>query len=657
VVAGGLAVLPQTSASAAGVVTGGASAYEDTFLALYDKLHAAGNGYFSPEGVPYHSIEKIMVEAPDWGHQTTSEGFSYYLWLEAQYGRIKGDWAPFNKAWDTMEKYMIPSRDKFKFANYNTSDGSDYAPEGDQPSAYPVTRDPAVQVGSDPIYSELSSAYGAGSLYGMHWLLDTDNAYGFGECGDGTTKPAFINTFQRGPQESTWETVTQPSCETFKFGSANGFLPIFMKETAYAQQWRFTDAPDADARAIQAAYWALTWAKEQGKASAVSATVAKAAKMGDYLRYAMYDKHFKKPGCTSTSCAAATGKEGSTYLINWYYAWGGAMDGSWAFLIGSSGFHQGYQNPLAAYALSTVPELTPKGATAKADWATALTRQIEFLTWLQSSEGAFAGGANNSWNGRYEAGTGPRFYGLAYDWQPVWHDPPSNRWFGFQAWGVERLAEYYYISKDAKVKPLLDKWVKWAMANTTVSATDYQIPSDLTWTGAPSGDWTSSASTANNTGLHVSIQNYTNDVGVAGAYARLLTYYSAATGDAASGAMAKSLLDALLAREDAKGIVVAETRKDYNRFGAVTGADKLFIPAGFTGTMPNGDKIDSSSTFISIRTFMKKDPDWAKVQTYLDGGAAPTFTYHRFWSQVDIATAFADYARLIDAPAAAAAAS
>jgi Glycosyl hydrolase family 48 len=547
---------------------------------------------------------------------------------------------------------MIPSRDKFKFGNYNTSDGSDYAPEGDQPSDYPVTREPNVKVGSDPIYSELKAAYGEGSLYGMHWIIDTDNAYGFGECGDGKTKPAYINTFQRGAQESTWETVTQPSCENFKFGSANGFLPIFMKEDSYSKQWRFTDAPDADARAVQAAYWALTWAKEQGKASAVSATVAKAAKMGDYLRYAMYDKHFKKPGCTSPSCPAATGKEGSTYLISWYYAWGGAMDGAWAFLIGSSGFHQGYQNPLAAYVLSTVPELTPKGATAKQDWATATKRQVEFLTWLQSAEGAFAGGANNSWNGRYEAGEGPRFYGLAYDWAPVWRDPPSNRWFGFQAWGIERLAEYYYLSKDAKTKPLLDKWVKWALSHTTVADGDVQFPNDLTWTGTPSGNWTSSSSTVNNTGLHVTVENYTNDLGVTGAYARLLTYYSAATGNKEAATMAKALLDSVLTRVDAKGFAVEETRKDYNRFGKVDGDDALYVPSGFTGKMPNGDVINSESTFISIRTFMKKDPEWKKVQSYLDGGDPPTFTYHRFWAQVDVGTALADYARLIDAPAA-----
>ena len=44
-------------------------------------------------------------------------------------------------------------------------------------------------LGKDPIASELSSAYGTSDIYGMHWIIDVDNVYGFGRCGDGTTKP------------------------------------------------------------------------------------------------------------------------------------------------------------------------------------------------------------------------------------------------------------------------------------------------------------------------------------------------------------------------------------------------------------------------------------------------------------------------------------
>src|SRR5258708_6500674 len=58
-------------------------AYAKQFLDLYNKIKSSSNGYFSPSGVPYHSVETLMVEAPDHGHETTSEAFSYWMWLEA----------------------------------------------------------------------------------------------------------------------------------------------------------------------------------------------------------------------------------------------------------------------------------------------------------------------------------------------------------------------------------------------------------------------------------------------------------------------------------------------------------------------------------------------------------------------------------------------
>ena len=75
--------------------------------------------------------------------------------------------------------------------------------------------------------------------------------------------------------------------------------------------------------------------------------------MGDYLRYAFYDKYFKSLGCASPSCATSSAKNGMTGLLSWYFAWGGASDGAWSWRIGSSHNHGGYQNPLAAWALST----------------------------------------------------------------------------------------------------------------------------------------------------------------------------------------------------------------------------------------------------------------------------------------------------------------
>ena len=302
-------------------VTGGE--YTQRFLTMYNKIHDPANGYFSAQGIPYHSVETLIVEAPDYGHETTSEAYSFWVWLEAEYGQATGDWAPLNNAWATLEKYMIPqAADQPTNSFYKASSPATYAPEYNLPSGYPSQLNSGVSVGVDPIADELKSAYGTSDIYGMHWLADVDNEYGFGgspgggcETGPGSTGTSYINTFQRGPQESVWETVPQPSCDNFKYGGTNGYLDLFTKDSSYAKQWKYTDAPDADARAIEAVYWANTWATAQGKASTISATVAKASKMGDYLRYSLFDKYFKKIGCTTPSCAAGTGKDSAHYLL------------------------------------------------------------------------------------------------------------------------------------------------------------------------------------------------------------------------------------------------------------------------------------------------------------------------------------------------------
>ncbi|MFI6159026.1 MULTISPECIES: glycoside hydrolase family 48 protein [Micromonospora] len=645
----GLAPLAVTVTEVDNDVPGGDNAYVKKFLDQYGKIK--NSGYFSPEGVPYHSIETLIVEAPDHGHETTSEAFSYWLWLEAYYGRVTQNWAPFNNAWTVMEKYIIPTHADQPTAG--SAGTPQYAAEYNLPSQYPSALNPNISVGQDPLRSELQSTYGTGDIYGMHWLMDVDNTYGFGRCGDGTTKPAYINTFQRGTQESVWETIPQPSCDTFKHGGQYGYLDLFVKDTgAPAKQWKYTNAPDADARAVQAAYWALTWAKAQGKQADVAATVAKAAKMGDYLRYAMYDKYFKKIGnCVGAStCPAGSGKDSAHYLLSWYYAWGGAYDTSqnWSWRIGSSHSHFGYQNPFAAWAMTNVNELKPKSPTAVGDWQKSLDRQLEFYTWLQSAEGGIAGGATNSWDGNYgtpPAGTAT-FYGMFYDVDPVYNDPPSNQWFGMQVWSMQRIAELYLETGNTKAKALLDKWVPWAIANTTLG-TNWSVPSELKWTGQPA-NWNPSSPAAN-TGLHVEVSSTGQDVGVTGSLARTLIAYAAKSGNTAAKTTGKGLLDALSASADSKGVSTTEKRGDYKRFDDVYNAadgQGLYVPPGWTGKMPNGDAIAAGKSFLDIRSFYKNDPDWPKVQAYLDGGPEPTFNYHRFWAQSDIAMAYADYGML-----------
>jgi len=249
----------------------------------------------------------------------------------------------------------------------------------------------------------------------------------------------------------------------------------------------------------------------------------------------------------------------------------------------------------------------------------------------------------------------PTFYGMAYDWEPVYHSPPSNNWFGFQAWSMERVAEYYFVTGNTTAGAILKNWVTWAESQTTVNTTTgaWQIPSNLTWTGQPN-TWNPTSPQAN-TNLHVTVASFGQDVGVAAALAKTLMYYAAKANDTTAQTLAKNLLDTMWNNDrDSIGVVTPETRTDYSRFTQVystsnTNHDGLFIPAGWTGTMPNGDKIVAGDTFLSIRSWYTSDPQWSKVQAYLNGGAAPTFTYHRFWAQSDIAMSYAVYGMLFNA--------
>lgn len=577
-----------------------ASVYEDRYSALRAALHAPLGGYFSPDGIPYHSLETLIVDAPDQGHLSTSETFSYWLWLEAMHGRRTGDWAPFNAAWTKMEETLIPSAaDQTAGDLYDPKKPATYVPEADQIRQYPVAMDPRVAVGADPLALR-------GDLYVLHWLVDVDNFYGYG-------KNALVNTFQRGPMESVWKTVPHPSKETFAAGGPNGFLDLFIKDAAYVKQWRYTGAPDADARILQVVAWAERWVREQGRDPRTVLPVQKAARLGDSLRYALNDKYFRTPH----------------HLIAWSLAWGGSLDrtNGWAWRSGSSHVHFGYQNPVAAWYLS---KTSP-------DWAESLKRQLDFYRWLQSAEGAIAGGATASWNGRYEpvpAGT-PTFHGLAYVEHPVFRDPPSNEWFGWQAWSMGRLAQYAALTKDPAAAAVVDRWAAWARTVVKLPADGtYAVPSTLRWSGRP--DAWDETNPGPNAGLHVEVVDTTADVGVAASLARALI----AHGSAESRAVAKQLLDRMWALYwDRRGVSNPEVRPDYVRF-----QDPVDLPPGWRGALASGGAITSGATFLDLRPKYRSDPDFPKVAEAIRSGKPAEFRYHRFWAQVEVALAFAEFA-------------
>ncbi|MGA2652694.1 MAG: glycoside hydrolase family 48 protein [Terracidiphilus sp.] len=704
-----------SSAVSVTVSTGSFTPFQQHFVDLYTDIHTSSNGYFgtatSGDQIPYHSVETLMAEAPDYGHETSSETYSYWVWLETLYGGLTSNWTGLQTAWTSLQDNMIPSATlQPTNSGYNASAPATYAPEHPLPSAYPSVLTSSVSVGTDPLASQLSSTYGNDNMYSMHWIIDTDNFYGFGQQEDGVTKPSCMNTFQRGANESVFLTVPQPCWDNLKYGSeTNGYLDLFTAPAPYTNQWKYTDAPDADARTVQAMYWAEQYANAQGGNSIVTALLPKAAELGDYLRYAFFDKYFKEMGCigasaSATSCPAGSGYNSAHYLLGWYFAWGGAIpaDGSWAWRIGDGTAHFGYQNPVAAYALSKDPGISGKlPAQSVTDWSTSLERQLELYRWAQSDEGAIAGGVTNSWEGSYSpTPTGDStFYNMAYDWEPVYHNPPSNQWFGMQTWSMERLAEYYYITGDSKAAIVLNSWIPWVEKSTTVNSDGtFTLPGSLCWDNSPGqGDttnpWNDStcglvdSSTANkpatnwnattqdwttvplNPNLHVRVTGTATDIGLAGSLAKALSYYSAAVGkwgssgtpDATSEALAKSLLTGVWTNyRDSIGISVAETRSDYctsttsssteggttlnGGFGAT-----VFVPSTWSpGTMPAGEDITVSPqpTFLSLRPKYKNDPNFAALESGCAAGTGPTFNYHRFWAQVDIASAYAVFANL-----------
>ncbi|MFR1501424.1 MAG: glycoside hydrolase family 48 protein [Ruminococcus sp.] len=631
------AIVP-TAASAAGTRTKaeayGDSTYAARFMSLYDDVITNGvqNGYMSSTstvsgglGVPYHSVETLCIEAPDYGHETTSEALSYLVWTaamrdnivnKANKGKITvkgekdaasetvGDTA---KAWKTMEATLVPDTQAGIMQKQQLS--ATYSDEWEQIELYPTDMlqgNNAV----NPIHQYFTSAYGSDKgLYLMHWLADVDDWYGFGAGTSSKYKQqnvsgsfTMINTFQRGEQESCWETIPHACVEELKFGIQNGqegstriggMKGFFNTEQKVAQQYSYTNAPDAEDRAIQAVYAANRWGVADQSVDSKWGGSQKldvlAAKMGDETRNNMFDKYYKTIGTTNKW--DTSNSNGQYYLMNWYTSWGGALDGSWAWQIGCSHAHEFYQNPLAAYALAYDTNLSSnmKAQGAVEDFKKSFQTQMEYYLWLLSNDGVIAGGSTNSVNGRYEdhsknvSGTS-EFNKMVYVEHPVYADPGSNHWIGNQVWAVQRLAELYYVVKtqgDASgisvggmdlttaLETILDKWTGWFLDNSilgkasgtitfedyyekyhatdgtgktkfeipdlstvTDDGTSFSIPSSLIWSGEPKS-WTGKYQ--ENTNLKATIVGYGDgDLGCVSSLANTLIYYAAGRGVSAS---------------------------------------------------------------------------------------------------------------------------
>jgi hypothetical protein len=201
------------------------NAYSERFLELWTDIHDLKERVLQPRGRSVPLRRNLLVEAPDYGHETTSEAFSYYVWLEAMYGKVTGDYSQPRSGLEDARVLHHPEDGRpADEPVLPPNKPATFAEERDTPQQYPPNLDGLRHPRKIRSRTRLKRTYGKPDLYAMHWLLDVDNFYGYGNHGDGTSRVSYINTFQRGAQESCWETIPHPSWEEFKWGKPERFL-------------------------------------------------------------------------------------------------------------------------------------------------------------------------------------------------------------------------------------------------------------------------------------------------------------------------------------------------------------------------------------------------------------------------------------------------
>jgi hypothetical protein len=383
------------------------------------------------------------------------------------------------------------------------------------------------------------------------------------------------------------------------------------------RQWRYTNAPDAEMRIAQAMYWAQLFARDQ-KVN-IQPYLKKIKKMGDFNRYCLFDKYFQRIGAGTQP---GVGYNSCHYLVSWMVGWGGGIGNksseSWAWRMGYFDIHSGYQNPMASWYW---------GQLGVKDWTKSTKRQLDLIAWVQSKEGAIGGGVFNDYHRKY----GP-FHGMQYKDSPVFNDPPSNLWPGWQFFLMERVAQYYYFTGDEQAWKILSKWVAWIRPHIKLRplTNDVKIPGELKWSGNPvSGN------------LSVEVMNYNYDVGGMADLAMTLMFWDKANlkwknKHVHTMFLGKRILNRMWKKHyDGIGVSPPEARPDYERFWT----QKVYLPPGVVKIMPWGKVVKNGMKFNEIRpsyneTLPPKGP-------YSWRNPGPVYHYHRTWAQTQFATALA----------------
>ena len=175
---------------------------------------------------------------------------------------------------------------------------------------------------------------------------------------------------------------------------------------------------------------------------------------------------------------------------------------------------------------------------------------------------------------------------------------------------MERVAEYYQQTGNAAGQGdprQVGRPGRCPRPRSTRTAPSRSRPT-LQWSGQPD-TWNASSPGAN-TGLHVTVADYTNDVGVAAAYAKTLTYYAAKSGNA----------DGQDHGQGAAGRHVGQLpgRPGHRRPGdprptTTASTTRVYVPSGCDRHDAERRHDQLHLDLPSLRSFYKNDPAWSKV--------------------------------------------
>ncbi len=217
--------------------------------------------------------------------------------------------------------------------------------------------------------------------------------------------------------------------------------------------------------------------------------------MGDYLRYAMFDKYFKQIGnCVGAVDLPGRHRQGLGALPDVLVLRLGRRDRPQRGLVVADRFQpQPLRLPEPAGGLGADQRAPSCGRSRRPPSPTgprSFERQLEFYTWLQSAEGGIAGGATNSWDGSYAqppAGT-PTFYGMFYDVAAGLPRPAvATSGSACRCGRCSGSRSYYYATGNAAGQGDARQVGRRGRSPTppSVRAAAFEIPSDMTWSGAP----------------------------------------------------------------------------------------------------------------------------------------------------------------------------